>query len=54
MRASKTWEKDHEQPEDGVKDFAEGDDDEEFRHIIVRFVIYDCLQLGSLPRHRLC
>jgi hypothetical protein len=43
MRASKTWEKEHEDPEDGVEDFAEGDDDEEleldtFRHIMVRYV----------------
>ncbi|PVH70862.1 hypothetical protein DL98DRAFT_597446 [Cadophora sp. DSE1049] len=41
MRASKTWEKEHEDPEDGVDEFAEGDDDEEleldtFRHIMVR------------------
>jgi hypothetical protein len=41
MRASKTWEKEHEDPEDGVEEFAEGDDDEEleldtFRHIMVR------------------
>jgi len=41
MRASKTWEKEYEEPEEGVEDFAEGDDDEEleldtFRHIIVR------------------
>jgi hypothetical protein len=40
MRASKTWEKDDEDVEDGV-DFAEGDDQAEleldtFRHIIVR------------------
>ncbi|ELR08160.1 hypothetical protein GMDG_08610 [Pseudogymnoascus destructans 20631-21] len=40
MRASKTWEKEHEEAEDG-EDFAEGDDDEEleldtFRHIMVR------------------
>ncbi|KAK6599319.1 hypothetical protein H4I96_08523 [Botrytis cinerea] len=41
MRASKTWEKEHEDPEDGGDEFAEGDDDEEleldtFRHIMVR------------------
>jgi hypothetical protein len=41
MRASKTWEKENEDAEDGVEDFAEGDDDEEleldtFRHIMVR------------------
>lgn len=41
MRASKTWEKEDEEAEDGVEDFAEGDDDEEleldtFRHIMVR------------------
>ena len=41
MRASKTWEKEQEDVEDGVEDFAEGDDDEEleldtFRHIMVR------------------
>ena len=41
MRASKTWEKEHEEAEDGVEEFAEGDDDEEleldtFRHIMVR------------------
>lgn len=41
MRASKTWEKENEDAEDGVDDFAEGDDDEEleldtFRHIMVR------------------
>jgi hypothetical protein len=41
MRASKTWEKEHEDPEDGVEEFAEGDDDEEleldtFRHVMVR------------------
>jgi hypothetical protein len=41
MRASKTWEKDNTGPEDGIEDFAEGDDDEEleldtFRHIMVR------------------
>lgn len=41
MRASKTWEKDEEDLEDGVDDFAEGDDEEEleldtFRHIMVR------------------
>lgn len=41
MRASKTWEKEHEDPEDGVEEFAEGDDEEEleldtFRHIMVR------------------
>jgi hypothetical protein len=40
MRASKTWEKEHEEVEDG-EDFAEGDDEEEleldtFRHIMVR------------------
>ncbi|KAK6591473.1 hypothetical protein H4I95_12187 [Botrytis cinerea] len=28
MRASKTWEKEHEDPEDGGDEFAEGDDDE--------------------------
>ena len=43
MRASKTWEKDNEDAEEGVDDFAEGDDEEElaldtFRHIIVRWV----------------
>lgn len=41
MRASKTWDMDHEDHEDGVDEFAEGDDDEEleldtFRHIMVR------------------
>jgi hypothetical protein len=41
MRASKTWEKDNEGAEEGIEDFAEGDDDEEleldtFRHIMVR------------------
>jgi hypothetical protein len=44
MRASKTWEKDNEDDadaEDGVDDFAEGDDQEEleldtFRHIMIR------------------
>jgi hypothetical protein len=42
MRASKTWEKDNEDDvEDGVDDFAEGDDHEElvsdtFRHVIIR------------------
>jgi hypothetical protein len=41
MRASKTWEKEHEDPEDGVEEFTEGDDDKEleldiFRHVIVR------------------
>jgi hypothetical protein len=40
MQASRTWEKDNEDVEDGVDDFAEGDDQEEleldtFRHIIV-------------------
>jgi hypothetical protein len=39
MRASRTWEKDNEDVEDEVEDFAEGDDEEEleletFRHII--------------------
>ncbi|OAF55156.1 hypothetical protein VC83_08398 [Pseudogymnoascus destructans] len=42
MQASKTWEKDHEEAEDG-EDFAEGDDDEELeldtsRHIMVRLL----------------
>ncbi|KAK6591502.1 hypothetical protein H4I95_12174 [Botrytis cinerea] len=42
MRASKTWEKEHEDPEDGG-DELEGDDDEEleldtFRHIMVRHI----------------
>ena len=41
MRASKTWEKEYKDPEDGVDEFAERDDNEEleldtFRHIIVR------------------
>jgi hypothetical protein len=41
MRASKTWEKDNEDAEDGADDFAEGDDEEEleldtFRHVMVR------------------
>jgi hypothetical protein len=41
MRASKTWEKECEDAEEGVDEFAEGDDEEEleldtFRHIIVR------------------
>lgn len=41
MWASKTWEKENEEVEDGVEDFAEGDNEEEleldtFRHIIVR------------------
>ncbi len=41
MRASKTWEKEQEDVEDRVEEFAEGDDDEEleldtFRHIMVR------------------
>jgi hypothetical protein len=41
MRASKTWEKDDEDVEDRVDDFAEGDDEEEleldtFRHVMVR------------------
>lgn len=41
MRASKTWEKDDEDVEDGADDFAEGDDEEEleldtFRHVMVR------------------
>jgi hypothetical protein len=41
MRAGKTWEKDNEDIEDGVDDFAEGDDEEEleldiFRHILIR------------------
>jgi hypothetical protein len=41
MRASKTWEKENEEAEDGVEDFAEGDDEEQweldtFRHIMVR------------------
>ncbi|TGO31480.1 hypothetical protein BHYA_0676g00010 [Botrytis hyacinthi] len=41
MRASKTWEKEHEDPEDGGDEFAEGDDDEEleldtFRHIMAK------------------
>jgi integrase len=41
MRASRTWEKDDEDAENGVEDFAEGDDQEEleldtFRHIMVR------------------
>jgi hypothetical protein len=41
MRASKTWEKEYEDAEDGAEEFAEGDDDEEleldtFRHIMVR------------------
>jgi hypothetical protein len=29
MRASKTWEKEYEDAEDGAEEFAEGDDDEE-------------------------
>lgn len=41
MRASKTWEKENEDAEDGDKEFAEGDDEEEleldtFQHIMVR------------------
>ena len=41
MRASKMWEKDNEDTEEGVDDFAEGDDQEEleldtFRHVIIR------------------
>jgi len=41
MQASKTWEKEYEDAEEGVDEFAEGDDEEEleldtFRHIIVR------------------
>jgi hypothetical protein len=41
MRASKTWEKDDEDAEDGGDEIAEGDDEEElkldtFRHIMVR------------------
>lgn len=41
MRASKTWEKENEDAEDGDEEFAEGDDEEEleldtFRHIMVR------------------
>jgi hypothetical protein len=41
MRASKTWEKEHEDPEDGVDEFAEEDNNKEleldtFRHIMVR------------------
>jgi hypothetical protein len=41
VRASKTWEKDNEDAEEGVDDFAEGDDEEEleldtFRHIMIR------------------
>jgi len=41
MRASKTWEKDEDDAEDGVDDFAEGDDQEEleldtFRHVMIR------------------
>ena len=43
MRASKTWEKEHKEAEDGEEEFAEGDDEEEleldtFRHIMVRYV----------------
>jgi hypothetical protein len=41
MRASRTWEKDDEDVEDGAEEFAQGDDEQEleldtFRHIIVR------------------
>jgi hypothetical protein len=41
LRASKTWEKDNEDAEDGVDEFATGDDEEEleldtFRYIIIR------------------
>jgi hypothetical protein len=41
MRASKTWEKDDEDIEEGANDFAEGDDEEElelntFRHIMIQ------------------
>jgi hypothetical protein len=41
MRASKTWEKEQEDLEDGVDEFAEGDNDKEleldtFRYIMVR------------------
>jgi hypothetical protein len=41
MRASKTWKDDEDDAEDGVDDFAEGDDQEEleldtFRHIMIR------------------
>jgi len=40
-RASKIWEKDDEDPEDGTDDFAEGEDEDEleldtFRHVLVR------------------
>jgi len=43
-RASRTWEKD-EEDEDGIDEFAEGDDPEEleldtFRHIMVRWVYF--------------
>lgn len=43
IRASKTWEKEYEEPAEGEEEFAEGDDAEElemdaYRHMIVRYV----------------
>ena len=44
MQASRTWEKDDEDVEDGVDEFAQGDDEEEleldmFRHVIIQWVL---------------
>jgi integrase len=41
MKSSKTWDKEYEDPDDEVEEFAEGDNEEEldldtFRHIMVR------------------